>query len=162
MSALEMEFAPLIGSQLTGVSGTVHVEKGKLADESPLGIWLEFDRRHLKGLEGTPDGEGLVITDAPPRPLNMGEAGEVVVRDLAHLTPFARAVGMPLRSVWKLSTTDRTTPLGFIFGFGGLLRVMVLNWGDQIEARLTLPPDAQVEEIHELLLAGSDTSPDTV
>jgi hypothetical protein len=158
MKGLEMEFAHLIGSRLTAVWVTVHVEEGEL-DERPLGIWLEFGGKHLIGFRGTPDGDGLTLVDEPPRPQDMGEAGEVIVRDLAPQSPFVRAVGLPLRAVWELGTTGSTTPLGFRFDFGGLIRPMVLNWGDQIEMRLTLPPDARAEEIHEVPVAGSASTP---
>ena len=158
MGTLETQFADLIGSQLTAVWGEVHVEKGKPFDDSPLSLWLEFDGKKLKGFKGTPNGEGVTVVDEPPRPHDMGEAGEMIVRDLTLKSPFARAVGSSLRAVWELRTPESTSPIGFRFAFGGLIRPMILNWGDEIQVRMVLPPDAGVE-VREFLFAGSDSTP---
>lgn len=157
-----MQVEHLIGARLTAVWGAVHVEKGKLLEDLPLALWLEFDGKSLKGFRGTPQGEGLTMVDEPPRPQDMAEAGEVIVRDLTLRSPFAPAVGKPLRAIWELSTTEDTTPLGFRFAFGGLVRPLVLNWGDQIQVRTGLPPDARVEEVREVFLAGSDSIPNSM
>lgn len=153
------ELTALIGSRLSAVWGAIYVERQQIVDEPALALWLQFDGQPLRGFKGAPDGEALLVIEEPPRPQDMGEAGEVIIRDLTARSAFARAAGSPLLGIWKLGSPGSRSPWGFRFDFGGLVKPMILNWGDQILVRLALPPDVRDDGVTEEPLINPRTAP---
>lgn len=159
MTNVREELASLIGSCFRGVWGAVHIEHQRVVDEPAIAVWLAFEGQPLRGFKGASNGEGILMINEAPRPQDMGEAGEVIIRDLTGRSPFARAVGKPVLAIWELSSTQTEITSGFRFDFGGIVKPIILNWGDEILIRMSLPADLGEDEITEALLAGTGGSP---
>lgn len=119
-----------IGRRLKKVAASMHLFEGKM-DEAPIDVWLFFEGLSPVRFFGAADGWRLSADRNPPEPMDMGEAGEVVVGDVSSKTALGAAVGERLEGAWlvKASTGD---VFGVRFDFGLPAKPPIMNLDDEL------------------------------
>lgn len=144
----------LLGFELEQVWGAVHFFDGQLSEGPPLFVWLKFREAPALQLSGSPDGATLVVGDKAPEPVDMGEAGEILIRDLSKTPPFDQALGNRLQAIWTIRSVEFSTTVGIRLGFGGFVAPVIGNFDDELFVATNVPVDVDAGELVEDLVGG--------
>src|SRR6266446_2048339 len=109
---LQEKLGKAIGHKLRKIVASVHLFGLEGLSDTPLCLWFFFETLPVFRLTGAPDGWSLQVDDILPEPVDLGESGEIVLRDISHRSIFGKVVGKDLRSVWSV----QSPPQGKIIG----------------------------------------------
>jgi len=141
----------LIGQELKKVFASVHVFE-KMMGGSSGSVWLFFDDMRPIRLSCASDGWHLQVDEVLPEPVDMGEAGEMVIRDRSQTTTFQDCLNRSLKKVWSIDFPVEGDTIGLRFDFGISYRPLVINWGDELFLSNYYPTDFETKEISEVLV----------
>ena len=163
MNTIEQLFAKAIGHPLQKVIASVHLIDRETLSDVPLCLWLFFERVPGLRLRGSADGWHLEADEALPDPVDMGESGGIVLRDISRTSIFRQMLGKKLQGAWAVESAPEGEVVGMRFDFGLPITPIVLNWGDELYIGDTYPPDADEAELLEVPMwpahGGPDESP---
>ena len=136
-----------VGMRLLDVAGTFYVpfESDLYSRSAPQEIYLDFGS-HGFSVAGAEDGWRIILQQRELRELNMEQAGRIVVRSVADLSPFKDLVGKTVNLCFLLSSPPDDEPIGICLRFGDV-NLFIANWGDELFIGRKLPPDAGPDEI---------------
>jgi len=143
-------FAKAVGHPLRKVVASVQVFEEAILREAPLCLWLFFEGLPGLRLVGSSDGWHVETDETPPEPVDMGESGEIVVRDISRKSIFQQGLGRVLEGAWAIASSPGGEIIGVRFDFGLPRKPIILNWGDELYIADTYPPDAKEEELLEV------------
>lgn len=131
-----------VGRRLLRVFGPVHVFGERLYGATPGAFWFEFEDYPAFGIKGCGHGEGLELDSVKPVPMDMGESGEIIVRDLARGNNLKLVEHQVLSGAWEIrSANDVQTALtlGIRLEFGPGPAPAILNLADELELHFSRP-----------------------
>ena len=118
-----------LGCNLKGISGLYYEDAG-LDLRNPLAVGLDFCDRVVQVSSGE-FGEGLSIANSPISPVDMGDQGALVVRELTSEPSFSALTGGGLQSFDRVLGLDLQDDLGVILKFT-TGELWICNIGDEI------------------------------
>ena len=149
-STLQARFGKAIGHTLCKVIASMHMFDAKALSDIPLCLWLFFETLPGLRLSGVADGWSIQADDTPPEPIDLGESGEIILRDMSRKSVFQRALGRDLQAVWAVQSAPTGEVIGIRFDFGHSITPCVLNWGDELYIAEHYPADAKDDELREV------------
>jgi hypothetical protein len=138
-----------IGRKLFNVFGSYYFKSHEF-DETPLSIWLYFESISPIRFLGDSNGWNISLDEKEPEPIDMGEAGEICIRDLSQKPIFKSIIHQELKSVSTFDSPDEGNIIGFRLDFGVPGKLIILNWGDELYIGEKVPPDFESDEIIEV------------
>ena len=148
--SLQEKLGKAIGHTLRKIGASVHLFGLEGLSDAPLCLWFFFEALPVFRLTGAPDGWSLQVDDILPEPVDLGESGEIVLRDISHRSIFGKVVGKDLRSVWSVQSPPQGKIIGMRFDFGQPVRPLILNWGDELYMTEQYPDEARDDEYQEV------------
>ena len=147
---LQEKLGKAIGHKLRKIIASVHLFGSAGLSDAPLCLWLFFETLPVFRVTGAPDGWSLQVDDSLPEPVDLGESGEIVLRDISHRSIFGKVMGQDLRAVWLVQSPPQGKVIGIRFDFGQPVQPLVLNWGDELYMTEQYPGDARDDEFQEV------------
>jgi hypothetical protein len=147
---LQEKLGKAIGHALRKIIASVHLFGAEGLSDAPLGLWFFFETLPVFRLTGAPDGWSLLIDGILPEPTDLGESGEIILRDISHRSGFGKVIGQDLCSMWSVQSPPEGKIIGMRFDFGRPGKLLVLNWGDELYMAEQYPDDARDGEIREV------------
>ena len=90
---LQARFGKAIGHTLCKIVASVHVFNTAALCDVPLCLWLFFDTLPGLRLSSAADGWSIQADDTPPKPIDMEESGDIILRDVSRKSVFQGALG---------------------------------------------------------------------
>ncbi|MBI3329037.1 MAG: hypothetical protein HYZ81_20325 [Nitrospinae bacterium] len=149
-NTIQQELTKAIGHSLRKVVASIHVFTEETLNDAPLCLWLYFESLPGLRLFGSPDAWHIEGDETPPEPMDMGESGEIVLRDISGKSIFRQAIGKELKGAWTVESRPEGEVIGLRFDFGLPLKPIVLNWGDELYLADKYPSDAKAAELLEV------------
>ena len=149
-NTIQQLFTRAVGHSLRKVVASVHIFGEERLSDAPLCLWLFFESLPGVRLFGASDGWHMEADDTPPEPVDMGDSGEIVLRDISRKSIFRQVLEQALRGAWTVESAREGGVIGVRFDFGMPLKPLVLNWGDELYIGSKYPPDAKEEELLEV------------
>lgn len=137
-----------INKQLLKVVGDFHLFRNEFS-QNPNSIWVCFEGLKPIRIFGASDGECILIDQTPPLPMNFGESGETVTRDMSRNLFLAQCLKKKLLEAWTVES-PKDHIVGIRFDFGQSHKPMVINWGDELLISEAYPMDAKGQSIFEI------------
>ncbi len=91
---LQARFGKAIGHTLRKIVASVHVFDTAALCDVPLCLWLFFDTLPGLRLSGAADGWSIQADDTPPEPMDIGESGEIILRDVSRTSYLLNNLGL--------------------------------------------------------------------
>ncbi len=148
--SLQEKLGKAIGHTLRKIGASVHLFGLEGLSDAPLCLWFFFEALPVFRLTGAPDGWSLQIDDILPEPVDLGDSGEIVLRDISHRSIFGKVMGKDLRSVRLAQSPLQGEIIGMRFDFGQPVQPLVLNWGDELYMTEQYPDEARDNEYQEV------------
>jgi hypothetical protein len=133
MKAIDDWLKRAIGTTLDSVLASTHVFGGQVNLKHPWAVWLQFGDLGLQGIQCAPDGCTLALDTGKPMPVQMGEYGESVVRDVGEDPPWNNLRKQRLIRVSLLRSEQDKCAIGVRLVFANDKEVVLVNWGDELE-----------------------------
>lgn len=128
------------GRLLTKVTASVYMANSELALR-PIRISLCFESIHCITFAGASDGWHIRIDETHLEPVDMEDAGELIVRDISRTSVFRHYLHKLLENAWIVESPTKGHEIGVRFSFGGPRKPMILNWGDGLWIADDYPKD---------------------
>lgn len=148
--SIKQEFARAIGHTLQKVVASIYFFEEKMFNDSLMCLWLYFENLSVLHVFGSPDGWHIQVDNMLPEPIDMGESGEIVIRDISRKSIFQQMLGRTLQAVWTVDSPSERDIIGIRLDFGLPVKPLVLNWGDELHITTEYPHDAEAEELLEV------------
>jgi hypothetical protein len=142
---LAEHLAPAQGMRLRAVYGTEYRDNTGCSG-SPINLELVFDQISSIRLYSASDGVRLMADQQHLRPVDMSEAGEVVVRDYSHRPFFAKAIGQRLETIFAIKDKEWRLS-GVRLQFRGPAFVSIVLCGDELDLTEELRDGLTLEQI---------------
>ncbi len=141
-NSVQRKYARMIGRPLRQVAASMHMYERQI-EESPLSLWLYFDGLDPFRFFGTPDGWRIGIDQTQAAPVDMGESGEVVIRDISRRSVLSAGLDKILKVAWEVRARDSGQMIGVRFDFGLSFKPMILNWDDELHIADEYPSEME-------------------
>jgi hypothetical protein len=148
--SLQTRCGTAIGHTLRKIVASTHVFNTEALCDVPLCLWLFFDTLPGLRLSGAADGWSIHADNTPPESMDLGESGEIILRDVSRTSVFQRALGRELQSAWSVQSFPTGEVIGIHFDFGQSITLYVLNWGDELYIAEHYPADTKEDELREV------------
>jgi hypothetical protein len=135
-----------IDSKLISVSALIYLPESEREIFSPQELLLVFESGKQMKLSCGSDGESLVGNNQELVPIDLGEYGKEIVKDVSYLACVENLIGHVLRDVKLIKSSGNSYLMGLQFSFENNLSVVVVNLGDDLFVFESLPEEIAREE----------------
>jgi len=146
MNTNRVPLTKAISLPLSAVSGEFFVLDGE-EDPIPINMFLGFGDRVFFRISGGPDGSRIVIGDAPPQGVDMGEAGTTVVRDMSAEPVIEPVIGSAVIGITLVIGLGSGDLVGFGLRFSSGGPLWIINWDDGFVIDRVFPVQMEEDEL---------------